>query len=66
MSAAADVKLQWDVRIPLRDGVHLSATVYLPADHSTPSPAIFTLTPYVAQTLHERASYFARHNYLST
>lgn len=58
---ASEVKLQWGVRIPLRDGVWLSATLYLPVDQVAPSPVVFTLTPYVGQTYHERGVYFASH-----
>ena len=55
--------MQWGVMIPLRDGVHLSATLYLPSDHGTPAPAIFTLTPYVGQSSHDRGVYFATYGY---
>jgi putative CocE/NonD family hydrolase len=54
--------MQWGLRIPLRDGIHLSATLYLPKN-STPAPAICTLTPYVGQTYHDRGLYFAEHGY---
>ena len=57
------VRLQWGVKIPLRDGLCLSATLYLPANHSTPSPTLFTLTPYVGQMWHEFAVYFAGNGY---
>ena len=53
------VRMQWDIKIPLRDGTHLSATVYRPADQNEPEPCLLTLTPYTAQRLHPRASYFA-------
>ncbi|MDX1688854.1 MAG: CocE/NonD family hydrolase [Candidatus Promineifilaceae bacterium] len=60
--APADVEFQWGVKIPLRDGVRLNATLYRPqADE--PTPAIFTLTPYIADSYHERAYYFARNGY---
>jgi putative CocE/NonD family hydrolase len=59
----ADVRMRWGVRIPLGDGVHLNATLYLPQDHRTPTPAILTLTPYVGQTYHDRGLYFAAHGY---
>src|SRR5262245_39854539 len=55
--------MKWGVKIPLRDGVHLSATAYLPSGHAAPTPAIFTLTPYVGQTYHDRGLYFAEHGY---
>ncbi|HEY5758600.1 MAG TPA: CocE/NonD family hydrolase [Steroidobacter sp.] len=59
----ADVRTQWGVRIPLRDGVELNATLYLPANHAEPGPAIVTLTPYIGQTYHDRGIYFALHGY---
>jgi putative CocE/NonD family hydrolase len=61
--AVASVELQWGIKIPLRDGVHLNATLHLPRSHERPAPTIFTLTPYVAQTYHDRGMYFAAHGY---
>lgn len=49
--------------IPLRDGIHLSAVLYLPEICSKSRPAIFAMTPYVAQSHHERGSYFASHGH---
>ena len=60
---SADVMMRWDVKIPLRDGVRLSATLYLPESLNEPAPALFTLTPYVAQRYHDYARYFASHGY---
>jgi uncharacterized protein len=44
------VDLAWGVKIPLRDGVKLDATVYRPHEQKTPLPLIFTLTPYIADS----------------
>jgi putative CocE/NonD family hydrolase len=63
MSEQNDVQMHWDVKIAMRDGVQLSATVYLPQGHSKPTPALFTLTPYIAQTYHEVGMDFAAHGY---
>lgn len=60
--APEDVDFQWGVKIPVRDGVRLNATVYRPRQDE-PTPAIFTLTPYVADSYHERAYYFAQKGY---
>jgi len=60
---ASKVQFVWGVRIPLRDGVHLAATVYTPRDQKAPAPCIFTLTPYIAQTYHARGIYFAAHGF---
>src|SRR6185436_9748370 len=62
-SQAARVRLQWGVRIPLRDGMALNATLYLPQSQNGPAAAIVTLTPYVGQTYHSRGMYFAAHGY---
>lgn len=50
----------------MRDKVELNATLYLPkATDGSPAktPVIFTLTPYIADTYHPRAAYFASHGY---
>lgn len=60
----AGVDLLWGVRIPLRDGVQLNATVYRPRGITTPLPVIFTLTPYIGDSYHDRGMYFARHGYV--
>ena len=57
-----NVIFQWGVRIPLRDGVHLNATIYRPRGEAR-TPAIFTLTPYIADSYHPRGYYFAQNGY---
>lgn len=57
------VRLQWGVKIPLRDGIRLSATLYLPCEQAAPAPAVITMTPYVAQRYHDRGMYFAARGY---
>lgn len=57
------VRVLWDERIPMRDGAKLHALLYLPVRHVTPSPTLFTLTPYVAQRYHDEGVYFATHGY---
>ncbi|HEV8578687.1 MAG TPA: CocE/NonD family hydrolase [Thermoanaerobaculia bacterium] len=59
-----DIDLQWGVRIPMRDGVELAATLYRPAGQKEPLPVVFTLTPYIGDSYHPRAMYFARHGYV--
>jgi len=59
--------LRWGVKIPMRDKVELNATLYLPRtpDGSPPRmPVIFTLTPYISDTYHPRAAYFASQGYV--
>jgi putative CocE/NonD family hydrolase len=50
----------------MRDKVELNATLYLPKAKdgtSSKTPVIFTLTPYISDTYHPRAAYFASHGY---
>ena len=56
---AAQVQFTWGVKIPMRDGVRLNATVYTPRTQPAPAPCIFTLTPYIGQNYHDRGVYFA-------
>ena len=51
----------------MRDGVELSADVYLPPEGDGPWPAILHRTPYdnAMALLAETAAYFARHGYAS-
>lgn len=60
-SDAANIEFLWGVRIPLRDGIRLNATVYLPKSLQAPTHSVFTLTPYISDTYHERGVYFAAH-----
>jgi putative CocE/NonD family hydrolase len=60
----AAIDLKWAVPIPMRDGIKLNATLYLPRDLAKPVPGVFTLTPYISDTYHERGLYFARHGYV--
>ena len=56
--------LRWAVKIPLRDGVELNATIYLPKSAAAQkTPVIFTLTPYQSDSYHARAAYFAARGY---
>ncbi len=51
----------------MRDKVELNATIYLPENsgaNGTRSPVIFTLTPYISDSYHARAAYFASHGYV--
>jgi predicted acyl esterase len=63
LADAAKVEWQWGVKIPLRDGVRLNATLYKPAGRKDPRPCLFTLTPYIGQSYHDRGMYFAAHGY---
>jgi putative CocE/NonD family hydrolase len=64
--ATVEYDTRWGAKIPMRDKVELNATLYLPkSKDQTPSktPVIFTLTPYISDTYHSRAAYFASHGY---
>jgi putative CocE/NonD family hydrolase len=66
LSADSDkhVDLRWGVKIPMRDGVRLNATVYKPTGAKDALPVIFTMTPYISDSYHDRAMYFAQHGYI--
>jgi uncharacterized protein len=55
------VEFEWGTRIPMRDGVMLNSTLYLPKGNRAPAPCAFMLSPYIADTHHERGMYFASH-----
>jgi uncharacterized protein len=63
LTEAGKVEWQWGIKIPLRDGVRLNATVYRPAGQKEPRPCLFTLTPYIGESYHDRGMYFAAHGY---
>ncbi len=58
------IDLIWGLKIPMRDGVQLNATVYKPKEMREPLPVVFTLTPYISDTFHGRAYYFAQNGYV--
>lgn len=57
-----NIDFMWGVKIPMGDGVRLNATIYKPKA-SEPTPVIFTLTPYISDSYHPRALYFAQNGY---
>jgi uncharacterized protein len=59
----AAVELTWGVSIPLRDGVHLRATLYRPRHAAAPAPVLFRMTPYNPDAYHREAMDLARHGY---
>lgn len=63
-NAAKSVDLIWGVKIPMRDGVKLNATVFKPKSQAEPLPVIFTFTPYISDTYQDRAVYFANNGYV--
>src|SRR5262249_52730412 len=61
---APTVDLIWAVKIPMRDGVLLNATVFQPHAQKDALPVIFTFTPYIGDSYTDRAVYFAQHGYV--
>ena len=62
-----DYDIRWGVKIPMRDEVELNATLYFPKtpdDLQLKTPVVFTLTPYISDSYHPRAAYFASHGYV--
>lgn len=51
------------LKIPLRDGIELNATIYR-AKEPARAPAILTVTPYLADSCHASAVYFAQRGYV--
>ena len=58
------IDISTGIKIKVRDGVYLNATVYKPHIQERPLPVIFSLTPYISDTYHERGVYFAQHDYI--
>ena len=61
--AAPDVQIDHSVRIATRDGIRLGGVTYRPAATKSRLPTILAMTPYMVDSWHERAMYFARHGY---
>ena len=59
-----DVDILLFQKIPTRDGISLSATVYKPADQKEALPAVMNLTPYCSDRHHESGMFFARNGYV--
>lgn len=63
-SGTRDVTVQRDVRVPMRDGITLSADVYRPRSEAA-VPAILVRTPYgkTSDEIEATARFFASHGY---
>jgi uncharacterized protein len=62
--ASPEVDMTWEVKIPLRDGVKLNATIYQPHGQNEALPVVFTFTPYIGDSYTDRAVYFATHGFV--
>lgn len=60
----ANYDLRWGVKVPMRDGVQLNATLYLPDNQAAPLPVIIDLTPYISDGYHIRGKYFSQNGYV--
>lgn len=59
----SNVALEFDRGLVLADGTRLSALVYRAADATAAQPCVVTLTPYLAQTYHDRGVWFGARGY---
>jgi len=64
-SAPAPVDIRWGMKIPMRDGIELNATLYQPANQPGPRPVVLSMTPYIADRFHPLAKHFAAHGYVA-
>ncbi|NOT94290.1 CocE/NonD family hydrolase [Ferruginibacter sp.] len=62
--AAQDIDILSGVKIKLRDGVNLNATVYKPHEQKEALPVILQVTPYISDNYHPRGTYFAKNGYV--
>jgi uncharacterized protein len=62
--ALPQVAITHALKVPLRDGVKLNATRYRGVDEKAAQPCIFTLTPYISQSYHDRGMYFGANGYV--
>ena len=61
---AQEINIISGVKIRLRDGVELNATLYKPHEQKESLPVIFALTPYISDSHHGRGIYFAGQGYV--
>ncbi|GCF10961.1 CocE/NonD family hydrolase [Dictyobacter arantiisoli] len=59
-----ELQIQFDQRVPMRDGVTLSADIYMPVA-GAPCPVILMRTPYMKAHINlDTVKYFVRHGYI--
>ncbi len=63
-ASAGDLEISFGVKIPMRDGVELNATIFFPPGPRTPRPVIFAMTPYMADGYHRHVLPAARRGYV--
>ena len=60
----AGVEIRVDRKIPMRDGVQLSAIIWKPANQQEPLPVVLVKTPYIADGDHHLALKFVDNGYV--
>jgi hypothetical protein len=63
-ASAAGLDIRLGVKVPLRDGVRLNATLYLPKDLGSPAPTILAMTPYISDRYHSFVTPLAKRGYV--
>ena len=59
-----EVEIKWGIKIPLRDGVKVNATIYQQRGLTDKLPVILCLTPYNADSNQKFAWYYAQNGYI--
>ncbi len=61
----AGVTARYNVGMPMRDGIRLSADIFFPEEKEGPLPVVFSRTPYdnTAEAMVDSAIFFAQHGY---
>ena len=59
-----EVDILFQQKIPMRDGINLSANIYKPSEMDSPLPVILMITPYVSYFNPEYGPYFAKRGYV--
>lgn len=59
-----DVDIILDLKVPMRDGVRLSARVWKPSRMESPLPTVLVFTPYISDESQGRGMFFARNGYV--
>src|SRR4051812_7377423 len=60
------VRMLFNQRVPMRDGVTLSADIYMPAGEIVPRPVVLSRTPYLKadMVVVDRAQTFVKRGYV--
>ncbi len=59
-----EIDMMWGVKIPMRDGIRLNATVFKPHGQDGPLPVIFTFTPYISDSYYGYALTYAQRGFV--